>query len=370
MLDAHQGNPYILPGWSFTRLPEGNGVLLFSVTRKAHPVQLKGPLPGLFDLLRLCDGNKSLESIIATLAGQLSAETVGDILSALQRRKILGFLSEAEHAIYSHWNRYLRQIEYFEDYLGSRAASAAAQERLAQTHVVIVGVGGVGNWLVQALAAIGISHFTLVDPDVVELSNLSRQVLFSPTDVGRPKVAAAAQWITHFQPNAEVRGIQRGIYSEDDMELILPNTSLIIRTAGYVPSALGRMINRVALRKRTPYLSVGGSSYGPFVIADETSCFGCLEQMLKQTEKITFTALKTNPRFARETHTPVFVPPLGIAALWAVYDIALYVTRIASPQSINRVIHLDMERLTIGSIAVPRSRECPDCSPLREEARI
>lgn len=77
---------------------------------------------------------------------------------------------------------------------------------LAAATVVVAGVGALGNEVAKNLALAGVGRLILCDPDVVETSNLSRTVLFTPDDLGRPKVAAAAAAIarlaggTHAEP--------------------------------------------------------------------------------------------------------------------------------------------------------------------------
>jgi molybdopterin/thiamine biosynthesis adenylyltransferase len=72
------------------------------------------------------------------------------------------------------------------------------QDRLAGSHVVLVGMGGIGNPALQYLAGAGVGRLTLVDSDVIEASNLQRQTLFCEGDVGRSKVEAAAEWLIDF----------------------------------------------------------------------------------------------------------------------------------------------------------------------------
>src|SRR5438309_5488534 len=77
------------------------------------------------------------------------------------------------------------------------------QRRIKNARVLLVGAGGLGSPASLYLAAAGVGTLGLVDFDVVDFSNLQRQVLFSTTDVGRPKVQAAAARLTALNP--EVR---------------------------------------------------------------------------------------------------------------------------------------------------------------------
>jgi len=76
----------------------------------------------------------------------------------------------------------------------------AGQAALARAHVVLVGMGGIGNPALQYLAGAGVGRLTLIDDDVVDLSNLQRQTLFALQDVGRAKAVVAAEWLDRFDP--------------------------------------------------------------------------------------------------------------------------------------------------------------------------
>lgn len=67
----------------------------------------------------------------------------------------------------------------------------AAQQRLARARVVSIGAGGVKSSMLYYLAAVGVGHLTIIDFDLVELSNLNRQILYTEADLGRNKAEAA-----------------------------------------------------------------------------------------------------------------------------------------------------------------------------------
>jgi len=75
---------------------------------------------------------------------------------------------------------------------------------LADRRVLVIGVGGLGSGATLALAGAGIGALGLVDPDPVEVSNLHRQLLYDSADVGRPKVAVAAERLQRLAPGLRV----------------------------------------------------------------------------------------------------------------------------------------------------------------------
>lgn len=80
-----------------------------------------------------------------------------------------------------------------------------AQKALAEAKVLCVGAGGLGSPALQYLAAAGIGHITIVDDDVVQLSNLHRQVIHTTDDVGRNKVESAGDHIATINPNTVIK---------------------------------------------------------------------------------------------------------------------------------------------------------------------
>ncbi len=94
------------------------------------------------------------------------------------------------------------------------------QQRLLASHVLCVGAGGIGCPALQYLAAAGVGRITVVDDDVVSLSNLQRQILFSPADVGRLKVDVAAERLAHLAPDCAVVPVAARITEANVAEVI------------------------------------------------------------------------------------------------------------------------------------------------------
>jgi len=81
---------------------------------------------------------------------------------------------------------------------------AEAMSRLAETRVILFGVGGVGSWCAEALIRTGLRHLTIVDDDTVQPSNLNRQLPATRDTLGRPKVEALRERLLSINPDAEI----------------------------------------------------------------------------------------------------------------------------------------------------------------------
>lgn len=92
--------------------------------------------------------------------------------------------------------------------------------RLDKAEVVIVGAGGLGSPVALSLAAAGVGTLRLVDDDVVDLSNLQRQTLFTLADVGRPKAEAAAERLRAAAPAARIEAHAVRLTAETAWELL------------------------------------------------------------------------------------------------------------------------------------------------------
>ena len=82
------------------------------------------------------------------------------------------------------------------------------QERVLAAHALIIGAGGLGSPAALYLASAGVGRITLVDDDVVDLTNLQRQIAHTTARVGTPKVQSAAQAMADINPEVQITSLQ------------------------------------------------------------------------------------------------------------------------------------------------------------------
>ncbi|WP_374414155.1 ThiF family adenylyltransferase [Novosphingobium colocasiae] len=119
------------------------------------------------------------------------------------------------------------RIERFARHIVLPEIGGAGQVALANAHVVLVGCGGLGSPALQYLAAAGIGRLTLVDDDRVDVSNLQRQTIFTPSDIGKAKAESAAEWVRRFDLGLEVVAVARRVGIENAADL-LSGASLVL----------------------------------------------------------------------------------------------------------------------------------------------
>jgi len=95
------------------------------------------------------------------------------------------------------------------------------QERICEARVMIVGVGGMGGTVAIILARTGFSHFFLIDPDVIEPTNMNRQIGCFTDTIGKPKVEVVKQEILGINSRAQVEVLQKTLTLDEVKQLIL-----------------------------------------------------------------------------------------------------------------------------------------------------
>jgi len=112
------------------------------------------------------------------------------------------------------------QLERYARHIILKEVGGAGQKALLEAKVLVVGAGGLGSPLLLYLAAAGVGTIGIIDGDVVELSNLQRQVIHGTSDVGSAKVASAAEKIAALNSDVHVELMQERLTPENAAEII------------------------------------------------------------------------------------------------------------------------------------------------------
>src|SRR5574341_399519 len=112
------------------------------------------------------------------------------------------------------------EIERYSRHLIIPDVGIAGQQRLKHARVLVVGAGGLGSPLALYLAAPGVGHLGLVDFDVVDLTNLQRQVLHGTSDVGRPKLESARRRLADVNPHVALETYETRLTSSNALDIL------------------------------------------------------------------------------------------------------------------------------------------------------
>ncbi|NUN07298.1 MAG: ThiF family adenylyltransferase [Bdellovibrio sp.] len=166
-------------------------------------------------------------------------------------------------------NRYLRQMVLPE-------VGTEGQRVLREAKVLVVGAGGLGSPCLQYLAAAGVGTLGIVDDDVVDISNLQRQILFATDDVGKDKVAVAKDRLSELNPQVQLLTFNERLHARNALDICSSFDIIVDGTDNFKTKYL---LNEVSLILKKPLVYGSISRFEGQVAVfdgDEGPCYRCL----------------------------------------------------------------------------------------------
>lgn len=148
-----------------------------------------------------------------------------------------------------------------EDFFSRSEALLGAEgmDRLRNARVILFGVGGVGSWCAEALIRTGLVHLTLVDGDVVQPSNVNRQLPATRETIGRPKVEVLKERLLTINPDAEIVAINAMYKGEATFDFRLSTFDYVIDAIDSVEAKADLIINATRVREMKVFSSMGAA---------------------------------------------------------------------------------------------------------------
>jgi adenylyltransferase/sulfurtransferase len=168
------------------------------------------------------------------------------------------------------------QVERYSRHLILRDVGPAGQEKLLASRVLIVGAGGLGSPAALYLAAAGVGTIGLVDDDVVDLTNLQRQIAHFTRDVGVPKVESAAEKITALNPDVRVRTHHLRLTADNALDL-LADYDFVIEGTDNFPSKF--LLNDACWFAGKPFSHAGILHFAGqlfTIMPGQSACYRCV----------------------------------------------------------------------------------------------
>jgi len=259
----------------------------------------------------------------------------------LEREKVVGLSSEQRV-------RYDRNISI-------PGFGEEGQERLLRSRVLIVGLGGLGSPVAFYLAAAGVGTLGLLDSDVLELSNLQRQVLHTTARLGEPKAASAHETLAPLNPDVRFQTLGTRL-TEDNAGEIFAEYDVVVECSDNFPTKF--LINDMCLTHRKPFATAGIlslSGQGLFVVPGRSPCLRC--------------AVPEPPHGVPTTaELGVLGAVPGVLGSLEALEVIRYLIGLWKPQPDGRgLLHsVNGDAMRLSTMRIPRRPDCR-CAPLWSE---
>ncbi len=333
-------------------------------------------LTPVFD--QLLNGSHSLETFLKdahTLVPGLSKEHLFQILHTLARNgllvngsPVLPSLLETDR---DYLERHSRDLEFYALFEKETASRYDYLAHIKSARIVVIGLGGVGSWLSLSLACIGIGELVGVDFDNVELSNLARQILYTPANLGQAKTIASQAFFAQFAPEMQFHPRSIKINGPDDVTPLIRDADFVVLAADWPPRRIGRWVNQACIEAGVPalYMSAGASQVhiGPLVIPGQPGCYECFFLQRRQSE-VGFASQESITQrddwFADPV--PALSPIPGLAGHMLSWEVLCALTGIQQPCSVGHILQLDLTTFDTKRFPVVMQPTCPFCATLTE----
>jgi len=222
-----------------------------------------------------------------------------------------------------------------------------AEEKLSNAKVLIVGAGGLGSPSSLALAMAGVGSIGLVDSDVVEISNLNRQVLHASSRIGISKAESAKFMLTSINPKININTYIENLSKENAKEII-DNYDLVISAVDNIQTRY--LINDSCYFMKKPVIEAGVLRFdgtNTTIIPDEGHCYRCL-----------YPNLNTNGMSCAETGVLGAVP--GLMGFIQAVEAYKVITGLGTNLR-NKILLFDGLGMEFNVINLDKNPDCPLC---------
>lgn len=224
------------------------------------------------------------------------------------------------------------------------------QQRLLDSHALVIGAGGLGSPALLYLASAGVGRITLVDNDQVDFTNLQRQIAHNMQRIGQDKVSSAAQSMRAINPELQVHALVQRV-DANALELLVPGADVVLDCSDNF--ATRHAINAACVRHRKPLVSGAAIGFdGQISVYDsrvpESPCYACIFPAESTVEEV------------RCSTMGVFAPLVGIVGSMQAAEALKLLARVGQSLA-GRLQLLDARRMEWTEIRMARATGCACC---------
>lgn len=225
----------------------------------------------------------------------------------------------------------------------------AGQRKLKDSSVFVVGAGGLGSPVLMYLAAAGVGRIGVIDNDVVDLTNLQRQIVHGTPDLDRPKVESAAETIARINPHVKVEPYQDMLGKDNVLDLI-DGYDVIIDGCDNFPTRY--LVNDACVMKKKTLVEAGMLQFMGLAMTikgGETACYRCV-----------FEEPPPPGTVPSCQEAGVFGAVAGVMGTIQATEALKLITGVGEPMT-NRMLQFDAIAMSFYEVKVVRRDDCPVC---------
>jgi molybdopterin-synthase adenylyltransferase len=334
-----------------------NGDLLFNNIYGKHS-KISNPPKDLYNIVNLCNGDRTVEDIKYALSRQDIEIKIEDLERALEILINAGIITENIRKDLPLWlpeeeyERYHTLIAWLEKFETNGTLAMDSFKLLRESNICVIGLGGTGSLISMMLVATGVKNITLIDGDVIELSNFVRQIFYSPNEIGLYKVDVMKKKLLEFGHELNIKTVSSYINDYKDADNIINNDFDFVFLEADAPRILvNRWINEVCTKKKIPYIYSFSGQVGPIYIPGESPCFNCLEEHIRSEIGSEHDNVVEALQKYRTRKYPSFVSGVTLNSHFQFSDAIGYITKAYKPLTMNNIVRLN------GTVDMPISTE-------------
>ncbi|MGW3034876.1 HesA/MoeB/ThiF family protein [Streptomyces sp. NPDC001178] len=369
MYQSSNPRPQRVAGWGQFRVGDGTTVL----ARDNRRLELNGGGTAgitpkvVAKVLEACDGSRDVDDVVGHVLNThpgVSPGAVRRLVDQLAQKHIVVDAAAPVPAglTADELASYRRHIAYYSDFETETTSRYDYLARLKRAKVVIIGLGGAGSLMAASLASSGVRRIVGIDGDIVEETNLHRQLFYLPEDVDRYKADALAERLTQRLPDLAFTAVSKYVMNGQDLEEHIEGADLVIHMGDFPPRQSRVTTTEACLKAGIPSLHFFNTWCGPLCLPGESACFGCYEQAANQVhagfEQISASIDAKGP-YSPRTRPGVNLWMMGIATSEAVG----FLSGTRRPATVDGMIAVDPVAGQSQRIPLQRSPVCRLCSP-------
>lgn len=223
------------------------------------------------------------------------------------------------------------------------------QEKLNQATILVIGCGGLANACLPILAGSGIGHIILCDDDIIDISNLPRQLTFTEKTVGQEKVAVLGQYLA--ERNSELKITMLNTRADHKIiEKYIKQSDVIVDCSDNAQTR--QIVNRCAVAARTPLVSASVIQFSGQVMVfdarlEHSSCYACMYPTLDQEDKSC-------------TQNGVFSPLVHVIGSVQAAEIIKILTGLGE-SSVGKIMQFEGLNFESYQFHLSKNQNCPVC---------